>query len=91
MAGKLVLTISWQLNWSPRPSVLIHMGLSVACSGVLNTMMAEFRERVSIPREQGGSARHFYDLASEVTQPHLGYTLLLRQSQRPAQDQGEGT
>lgn len=35
------------------------------------------RFQASIPREQGGNAQNFWDLASEVTQHHFYHVLLV--------------
>lgn len=60
MVGELLLSCSHEPGPQTCPGESLHMQL-----GLPHSMMAEFR--VTIPREQGGSAGHFYDTASGVT------------------------
>lgn len=53
-------------------------GLGSCPQGFLCVLMAS--SRVNIPREQGGGSTAFYDLVSELTQPHCHYMPLVTQA-----------
>ena len=56
MAGKWVLTVSWELRegWGPGALVSLHGSLSTSCSG--SSEHGDWLERVSITREPGEGA-----------------------------------
>ena len=67
-----------QLGLWAGPLVAVHGCLHRAL-GIPYNVLSEFQESgiLFVLREQSRGARHFYDLTSEVTYPHLGQTLFV--------------